>query len=649
MPLPLAVWLLLCGVYLLTLSGHTYSADEETMYAVTRGLIESGRVAVTVENNAPLAALRPGRDGLAYSPYGVLPSLLALPLYGLGALAAIGVDVPGAQDYLTRLAISLLNGPLTAATAALLAAWALRLGVGRRWAIGLALAYGVGSFAWPYARTFFSEPLAALLILLAAERADAAFVRPTVRSLSAEQATPTVRQPDRSALFISGLASGLLLPTRIAAGIALPVVGLFICWRFWQEWFQRTDRTLRSASAYMVAAALYLAGLLPGLLLIAWYNLARFGTIFASGYASETGLFTTPLLEGLLGLAISPGKGVFWYAPALLLAFPGSLAFWRRGRRDLVILGWALFLSHMLLYARWGEWEGGGVWGPRFLLPVIAPLLLLGAGVAALEMRRLRRGIALALGLLGVVGNLGAILLNFNTYIVMPGEIDRLYGVSGSPLVGHWRVLLDRWSNYRVAPPYCAVGDGWYPSEDPAGTILPRRSGAAAAISCAEVQRLRFSLDDRRPPEAPGSELRLALNGRDLGPLPAGQLRRYAILLPERAMLTVAATTWNPLAVGFSLRADDLGPQLGALRAVTSSGVAAQLHDRAIAPLPTEPRARWAWYYDPPNQHLADLWFWYLPRSEIAGTRAWIVAGMIVVGGLGLMAAGLRALRKGAS
>lgn len=45
MRLPGAIFLLLCGFYLLTMSGHTYSPDEETMLAVTRGLIERRGVA----------------------------------------------------------------------------------------------------------------------------------------------------------------------------------------------------------------------------------------------------------------------------------------------------------------------------------------------------------------------------------------------------------------------------------------------------------------------------------------------------------------------------------------------------------------------------------------------------------------------------
>ncbi len=639
MNLPLAIFLLLAGFYLLTLSGHTYSPDEETMLAVTRGLLERGSVAVVVEDDAPVSALRPGRDDGRYSPYGVLPSLAALPLQALGAL--FGGGDPGARDYASRLAVTALNGPVTAATAALLAAWALALGASRRWALGLALLYGLATFAWPYARTFFSEPLAGLLILAAA--------------LAAERAGRADEGMARRLLLASGLAAGLLLTTRIAAGVALPVIGLYVLWLGWRQARAGGRPASFALSSFILHPSSFLLGLLPGVALLLWYNLARFGTPLASGYASEAGLFTTPFLEGLYGLLLSPGKSVLLFAPPLLLAIPGAIGLWRRGRADVVLLCVGLFLSHLLLYARWGEWQGGGVWGPRFLLPVVAPLLALGAGLFAPsdERRPAPRpvvaqrapfgwglwALTIPVALFGLIGNLGGVLLNFGTYVVAPAPADKLYSLSGSPLVGHWAMLGERWARYAAPAPVCRLGDGLYATEDPGGAALPRRSGARGELRCAtEGARVRFTLDDRRPPEAPPSELRLLLDGRPLGAPPAGQLREYRLLLPRGAVsLAVEAQTWNPMAVGFSERDDALGPQLAGLRGVAVGDAPVVVVDTAVAPLSERARPRWAWYYDPPNQHLVDHWAWYLPRSELGGLGAWALAGCILVlGGAGV-------------
>lgn len=638
MRLPGAIFLLLCGLYLLLLSGHTYSADEETMLAVTRGLIERGDVAVMVAEGAPVAALRPGRDGGSYSPYGVLPSLLAVPLHLVGALLA---PAGPAADYTTRFAVTALNAPLTAAAGAVLAAWALRLGASPAWAAALALLYGLATFAWPYARTFFSEPLAALLILGAAERAHAA----------QQPGQPAMQG---RALFVAGLAAGLLPATRIAAGVVLPVLGLYVLWGAWQG--RPACRSwLRSVFGVLRGPLSWLAGLLPGLALVVWYNLARFGTPLASGYASEAGLFTTPLLVGLYGLLLSPGKSVLLYAPPLLLALPGAVALWRRGAQATVLLALGLFLSHLLLYARWGEWPGGGVWGPRFLLPVVAPLLVLAAGFVPL--RQDATGLSgwrlLAVALLavaGFAGNLGGVLFNFSTYVVMATPSDKLYSLAGSPLVGHWRMLVERWARYGAAPPVCRPGDGFFASEDRDGAPLPRRSGALGVLDC-RVPRggwIGFRLDDRRPPAAPSSDLRLHLDGRELAAPPAEQLRAYRLLLPPgRARLAIVAHPWNPLAVGFSERDDELGPQLADLRGSARDGAPIVVVDTAVAPLPLRPRPRWAWYYDPPNQHLVDHWAWYLPRSELSGPRAWLLGGLLVTLGTGALVAGIGLTRRG--
>lgn len=647
--LPLVIFLVFTGFYLLTMSGHTYSADEETMIAVAQSMLRRGDVAVVVEDGAPIAALRPGPDGRGYSPYGVLPSLLALPFVALGELAApLG---PAAVEFSARFAVSTLNAPITAATAALLAAWVLRLGAGRTTALALALSYGLASFAWPYARTFFSEPLAALLILIAAERAERAFTQGAGdRGQGAGD-----RGQAAGVLFVSGLAAGLLLATRIAAGVALPVLGLYVAWGAWR---------FRSVPVWTRLVGAWLLGLLPGLALIGWYNWARFGTLLATGYASESGLFTTPLLEGLTGLLFSPGKSVLLYAPALLLAVPGAVALWRRGRADLVLLCVGLFLGHLLLYARWGEWEGGGVWGPRFLLPVVAVTLILAAGLGHSSKRPLQRSAVatktagaeasatlapalslLILSLIGFSGNLGGVLLNFNTYLNTPNTPDKIWSVAGSPLLAHWQILGERWGRYLSPPPHCALGDGFFATEAVDGAALPRRTGALGVVRCAAAapMRLSFALDDRRPPEAPPSELQLTMNGRDLGPTPGGQLRIYRVLLPAgSARLTIAVQSWNPRTVGFSERDDNLGPQVALFRGVTADGAALALIDTAIAPLPERPRPRWAWYYDPPNQHLVDHWAWYIQRTELVGPVGFLLGALIVGLSSGLIAAGWR-------
>lgn len=616
-----ALFLLLCGVLLLWMSGHTYSPDEETMYAVTQGIALTGSVAVVVPDGAPVSALRPGLAGHVYSPYGLLPSLLALPLFWLGML--FGTDSPAAFAYATHFTVTMLNVPLTAATATVLFVWVRRLGVRSLYGALLALSYCFGTLAWPYARTFFSEPLAALLLLVAAERVDAA------------------QRGVAGAACASGFAAGLLLTTRIASAVALPILVLALCLPLSKAGERR--RHLRRL-------VLWGLGLVPGLLLLVLYNQLRFGTPLATGYGSEAGLFTTPMLTGLYGLLLSPGKGLIFYAPPVLLALPGAVRLWSRERGGVLLL-LGLALSHSLLYATWGEWQGGGVWGPRFLLPIVAPLLVLAAGILPAPGQRIGRGAGLLLAstaLLGMIGNLGGVVIHPATYLNTPGVVARIDRLADSALVAHWRILADRVQRYMASTPNCALADGLFPSEGSTGAPLPRRSGSRATITCSvnTPARLRFDLDDRRPPNAPSSNLTLTLGAQQLGQPPAHQLRHYEILLQQTATLIITTTPWNPQQVGFSPRNDALGPLISLLSLTAFNGERAPIVDRAIAPLPQLLRPRWAWYYDPANQHLADHWAWYLPQSELPlGTR-WLLGGFVLVVGGGLLGQGFRSWRQ---
>ncbi|NJM09258.1 hypothetical protein HC891_28190 [Candidatus Gracilibacteria bacterium] len=276
-------------------------------------------------------------------------------------------------------------------------------------------------------------------------------------------------------VFVAGLAAGLLVATRVAAAVALPVLALFIAVNAIKMFPPRTEQAagqkipVRMALLWACSALLVWGiGLLPGFALVAWYNEARFGTALASGYASESGLFTTPLAVGLYGLLFSPGKSIVLYAPAILVALPGSVGLWRAGKRGVVLLCWALFLSHLLLYAQWGEWQGGGVWGPRFLLPVVPLLVVLGAGLGIRQglaqepgtknqpsarttqpqvrtMLRPQWAFIGTLAALGFVGNLSAVLLNVNTYLNTPTAGDKIYDLAASPLIAQWQLLGDRW------------------------------------------------------------------------------------------------------------------------------------------------------------------------------------------------------------
>jgi hypothetical protein len=220
-----------------------------------------------------------------------------------------------------------------------------------------ALAYALGTIAFPYATAFYGQGLAAALLALAWERLHA------LRNGGARPA----------AWLGAGALIGLAVVTEFTA--ALPAAGLVV---------------YALPGAAWSARLLLLAGGLPFAAGLAAYNAACFGAPLATGYRylgrfpeiSQYGVggFGPPRLEALWGLTFSPFRGLFVYSPFLLLALPGWLLLRRRQPRD-AWLALGSFLALLVVIAGWHDWMGGAALGPRNLLvglPFLLPCAVLG-------------------------------------------------------------------------------------------------------------------------------------------------------------------------------------------------------------------------------------------------------------------------------
>lgn len=362
-----AVWALLVTVFTLSHSGKFHIVDEVSLFALTesvalRGALDTNTIAWTQWVNSPGEVLGAfGEDGTVYSKKGPAPALLAVPWYWLLRMVAHW-----------DISIGLLQGTLlwnvfvTAATALLLWAMALRLGYGDRTGAALALLFGFGTIAWPYANQFFGEPLSAFALLL-----TFLGLQTWLYALDRRRAIGW--------MVAAGVGAGLALATVTAHALLiglLAVYGLGMPW--WDAWqrAKRTGEPLRSPDGWIVGAIAFGAPLVIAGGLLLWYNLARFGSPFDTGYHFDQGEgFSTPLWQGLWGLLVSPYRGFFWFTPlfiASLVALPG---FVRRHPREAAVSG-AMSVVLILLYSLWWMWWGGFAWGPRFLVP-LAPFWVL--------------------------------------------------------------------------------------------------------------------------------------------------------------------------------------------------------------------------------------------------------------------------------
>ncbi|HAL62529.1 MAG TPA: hypothetical protein DCP08_09005 [Chloroflexi bacterium] len=336
----LALSLFLLAIYLLTYSGDIHSSDGLSMLSVTESLVKRGDYDTNQILWMGLQQGTFGRGGELYSRKGMGTSLVALPL------AWLGLIVPFWGFVQTTL---LLNVAVTALSGLLVFLYLRRLGYS--WEVGLlmALLFGLGTMAWPYSKYFFSEPLTGLALLAAAY------------FLLRFRETQTTRD-----LALAGTSLGLAIATRLATAAIAPLFLLPLLA------YSLPDRVSYRRLIPFLAA--FLIPLILWGLLIGGYNYLRFENPLVTGYLPEES-FRAPLLTGLAGLLISPGRGLFLYCPLFLALFPSFPVFLRRHRPE-GLFCLSLTTIHILLYSKWFMWHGGHAWGPRFLVPIIPFLVI---------------------------------------------------------------------------------------------------------------------------------------------------------------------------------------------------------------------------------------------------------------------------------
>jgi hypothetical protein len=232
--------------------------------------------------------------------------------------------------------------------------------------------WAFGTVAWPHSRTYFTEPLAGLLALLALDALCRWFVIPLGAAARAGER--------RRHLLVLGACLALGHWTRMdSPALSAGVLGVLVV----GGEFKRLSENMRLAPRARFPLAEYavpvaLAAVSYGLLVA--FNAWRFdagGSLVGGGYKSQSEgvVFSTPLLVGLHGYLASPGKGLFFFSPALVLGVWG----WLRLPADRRWVGLAFvgaYLPFVIAMAKWQNWDGGWCWGPRHIVQVHAPLML---------------------------------------------------------------------------------------------------------------------------------------------------------------------------------------------------------------------------------------------------------------------------------
>jgi hypothetical protein len=150
--------------------------------------------------------------------------------------------------------------------------------------------------------------------------------------------------------------------------------------------FERRGR-LKSLAAFFVPVVV-------GGVLTCTVNWIRWGSPLDFGYHSSHERFSAAPWIGLTGLLVSPGKGLFLYAPVVLVAWIFARRIRQRGSAEFWLIV-SITSVHLGTYCRWYDWPGGASWGPRFLVPLIAPwIALLGRAIFCADNRTASRALA---------------------------------------------------------------------------------------------------------------------------------------------------------------------------------------------------------------------------------------------------------------
>lgn len=376
------------------------------------------------------------------SRYGILPSLVCLAFLGPAWLVRAGA---GAGFVDGCAALTWAAGALLAALAFHRLARSLSPAASPWWIPG----FLGGTFLWSYAADSYIEPWAAAGLAWAAS----------------ELLAGSRRTAAGSALSVAAGCVGAFL-LRPVTWVVAPVFLLAAL----VEWRVRADGARR---------ALWLvAGLGAGACAVVAMNLADRGSATDFGYGVG-GLvpFVHDAGAGLLGLTLSPGRGLLLYAPIAL----ASLAMARRLRGAALLLCTGAPLVLALVVARWYGWHGGCCWGPRFLLPIL-PLVV---APAVLAPRRLSAALLAA----GFVVNLPGVLVApgaFQGYVesLIPPAASSWPSSGGervseipfvSPLYGHAWLLAGALAPGRLPAPWLRKGARETVQPPPLGAFLAPR------------------------------------------------------------------------------------------------------------------------------------------------------------------------------
>lgn len=415
-------------------SGHLMSPDGEVIYRTAESIATRGELRVypleyigeeesyPKDSYDPIARLAvppqftrltvQGRDGNFYGQYLPLQSLLAAPLIWV---ADVTFPVLGnfhhsllpdtdmhplltpKETWRRGFVVMLFNPLVQTLTLLVLLRMVVFITNGNRnAALAVAAALLGTTMVWPHSRSFFTESLASLLFLVALDF----LIRWYFTVLSPAFSSQRLKQ-----MIIIGVALGLSVWTRadsplLVLGFAISLVLLGELKRYRESAYAISEGKFPIRD-YLISGGITLA-MTIGLIAFNQWRFAENATLFGGGYGDEAeGVkFSTPLLVGLQGYLMSPGKSILLFSPGILLGLWG----WARTPKHMIWLRRLMIIAYLpftIGMIKWQNWDGGWCWGPRHIVQLHVPIML---GCIFLFQKRLKLWEKTFVYIIGTVG-----------------------------------------------------------------------------------------------------------------------------------------------------------------------------------------------------------------------------------------------------
>ena len=368
-----------------------------------------------------------GSEGKRYAQYGVSVAIFLVPLYFIGHVISGFLGNIG-HDYVTQLVVSFFNPLVLAGIAVLLFNLLVKLGYSFKISFLTTLIYSLCTMNVVYARSGFTEPFVALLLLI-----GAIYMLEYCKKRAA------------LSLFITALAVGYTMYIKKNSFILFPAFSLYVLFLI----FVDKEKAFKDKIVHLIIFTVPFIFAGTAILI---QNKVFFGGILSTEHGTVNDLLSKVRTDGYPGKGlyyylISSGKGYLIYNIALFLGLFAVKNFINRHKAYAIFI-LVLILSNLLFYSFIFVRGSLFSWGPRYLFPTL-PFFAILLAEFMITIKNLKTKVLIGcFAALGFLIQLPNFFISFSNYIFF---VKNKLGLEEflinfmpelSPIKGTWMLFL---------------------------------------------------------------------------------------------------------------------------------------------------------------------------------------------------------------